>query len=143
MLQLLTEELLMKALPIILRVIGVIQIVLGLFYLFAPNYLLQAMGHSVPEIDIQYPLAMLASRFLVLGSVMLYIAAAPDRHLLWIKVMIWIQIIDLAAGVLHTGLGHVDVSLSGVAMFNASWMIVLLVLLMPKVSGDKPLAESA
>ena len=127
----------MKALPIILRLIGVIQILLGLFYLLAPNYLLQAMGHSVPEIDMQYPLAMLASRFLVLGIVMLYIAKAPQQYLLWIKAMILIQMIDLAAGVLHTGLGHVDISLSGFAMFNASWMIVLLLLLMPKPGRDK------
>ncbi|EPJ53083.1 MAG: hypothetical protein OFPI_11840 [Osedax symbiont Rs2] len=132
----------MKALPIILRVIGVIQIVLGLFYLLAPNYLLQAMGHSVPEVDIQYPLAMLASRFLLLGAVMLYIAKAPYRYVLWIKVMVLIQCIDLAAGILHTGLGHVEISLSGFAMFNASWMIVLLLLLMPKANSDKMLAES-
>ncbi len=63
----------MRNLRILLRVVGAIQIVLGLFYLLAPAFFLEAIGHSVPADDIFYPLGMLASRFLVFGVVFIYI----------------------------------------------------------------------
>jgi hypothetical protein len=57
----------MRNLKILLYLIGVMQIVLGLLYLFAPAFLLESIGHTVPEDDIFYPLGMLAARFLGFG----------------------------------------------------------------------------
>ena len=116
----------------LIRVVGVIQIVLGLFYLIAPGVMLQSMGHSAVAADIYYPLGMLSSRFLAYGVIFLVIAHDPLRHQLWLQGMVMIQAIDLAVGVFYTATGVVPVALSGFAMFNASWIIVLLLLWMPR-----------
>jgi hypothetical protein len=122
----------MERLSWLLRVVGGIQIVLGVFYLVAPDFFLRAIGHSVPQADIHYPLAMLAARFLVYGIALVYISRAPAQHRLWIYFMVLIQGIDLAAGILYTATGVVPLSLSGFPMFNATWIIALLLLWRPK-----------
>jgi len=101
-----------RNLRILLRLVGGIQIVLGLFYLFAPAFFLEAIGHSVPADDIFYPLGMLAARFLVFGVVFIY----------------FIQLIDLAVGVFYTATDTVSLSDSLSPMFNATWIAGLLYL---------------
>ena len=122
----------MKRLRILLRLVGAIQIVLGLFYLLAPSFFLEAIGHSIPQDDIFYPLGMLASRFLVFGVVFIYIARDPVQHRLWIIAMIFIQLIDLAVGVYYTATGVVALSDSLFPMFNAVWIATLLYLWRPR-----------
>lgn len=122
----------MRNLRILLRLVGAIQIVLGLFYLFAPAFFLELIGHSVPEEDIFYPLGMLGARFLVFGVVFIYIARDPIQHRLWIIAMILIQLIDLAVGVFYTATGAVALSDSLFPMFNAAWIAGLLYLWRPR-----------
>lgn len=110
---------------IALRIVGSIQIALGLAYLLAPNALLLKMGHSQPAADLLYPFGMLASRFLVYGIGLWIISANPEKHILWIRLMAFIQLIDLAAGVLYTATGVVPMSLSAFPMFNAIWIGLL------------------
>ena len=118
----------MKKLTILLRVVGVIQIILGLSYLFAPALMLSSMGHTVPESDIFYPLAMLSARFIAYGLAFIYISSNPMKHKTWIYFMILIQAIDLGAGIFYTATGVVTLELSGFAMFNATWIMLLLYL---------------
>ncbi len=125
----------MKKLRILLRVVGGIQIVLGLFYLIAPAFFLEAIGHTVPQDDIFYPLGMLAARFLVFGVVFIYIARDPVQHALWITAMIAIQLIDLAVGAYYTATGVVALKDSAFAMFNATWIAGLLYLWRPKTKS--------
>ena len=113
-------------LKILLRLIGAIQIVLGLGYLFAPQALLHSMGHSTSATDLNYPLGMLAARFLVYGIVLIIISRAAFEHRLWISSMVFIQLIDFSVGVFYTVAGIVPLSLSGFPMFNALWISVLL-----------------
>ncbi len=122
----------MKKLTTILYIVGGIQIILGAFYLFAPAFLLQNIGHSIPPADIFYPLAMLAARFIAYGIAFIYIAKDPIQHLLWIKFMILIQLIDLGAGVFYTMTGVVNIADSAFPMFNATWIALLLYLWTPK-----------
>ncbi len=122
----------MVKLKVLLYVIGVVQIILGIGYLFFPVALLSALGHSVPPADIQYPLGMLASRFLVYGVVLLIIAKAPSRHLLWLDAMVMIQLIDLGAGVFYTLTGIVSLGLSAFPMFNATLFVLLLLWWRPR-----------
>ncbi len=110
---------------IALRVVGSIQIVLGLAYLLAPNALLLKMGHSLPAADLLYPLGMLASRFLAYGVGLWIISDDPEKHILWIRLMAFIQLIDLAVGVFYTATGAVPLSLSAFPMFNAIWIGLL------------------
>jgi hypothetical protein len=121
-----------KKLKILLRVVGVIQITLGLFYLFAPAFFLEAIGHSIPQDDIFYPLAMLGARFLAYGIVFIYIARDPEPNVLWITAMIFIQLVDLGAGVFYTATGVVALSDSLFPMFNATWIAALLYLWRPR-----------
>lgn len=125
----------MKKMSLLLRIVGAIQVVLGILYLLLPGVLLASMGHSIPAPDLQYPLAMLASRFIAYGAALLIIARNPAEHALWIDIMILIQGIDLAAGVFYTAVGVVDLSLSAFPMFNATWIILLLWWWHPKRMG--------
>ncbi len=122
----------MKKLTVLLRLIGVVQIVLGLFYLFAPLRFLLMQGLSMPEADIAYPLGMLAARFLAYGIGMFHIANEPEKNLFWINNMILIQAVDLAVGMFYTATGVVALAHSGFPMFNASLFIILLTLWRPK-----------
>jgi len=128
----------MRNLKILLRVVGGIQIILGLFYLFAPAFFLEAIGHSVPLDDIFYPLGMLAARFLVFGIVFIFIARDPVQHALWITAMIFIQLIDLAVGVYYTATGVVALQDSAFAMFNATWIAGLLYVWRPRTESVIP-----
>jgi len=122
----------MKKLTYLLYLVGIIQIILGIFHLFAPEFFLSKTGHSIPEADIYYPLAMLAARFLAFGIAFIYIAKEPAKHILWIKFMVLIQVIDLGAGIFYTLTGVVNIADSAFPMFNATWIIILLALWLPK-----------
>lgn len=124
----------MKRIKTLLRLIGVVQIVLGLLYLFAPLNFLVLLGHSTPEADIAYPLGMLAARFLAYGVGLFFIAHAPEKHRFWINNMIFIQAVDLAVGIFYTATGSVGLALSAFPMFNATLFIILLWLWRPKVA---------
>lgn len=129
----------MKKTTYLLYVVGVIQIVLGLFHLFSPEFFLKSTGHTIPEADIYYPLAMLAARFIAYGIALISIAKEAHKHILWIKFMILIQAIDLGAGIFYTMSGIVPLADSAFPMFNATWIILLLYFWMPKDKKDEQL----
>lgn len=122
----------MKKLNYLLKIVGTIQLVLGLAYLLAPALFLHAMGHSTPQPDIYYPLGMLAARFIAYGIALFVIASTPAQHALWINSMILIQVIDLGVGIFYTSIGVIRLSLSAFPMFNATWIILLLAVWRPK-----------
>ena len=127
----------MKKLNYLLKFIGAIQIILGMAYLFAPALFLHSMGHSIPQPDIYYPLGMLAARFIAYGIALLIISSSPAQHVLWINVMILIQLIDLAVGIFYTSIAVIPLSLSAFPMFNATWIILLLVMWRPENQATK------
>ena len=115
----------------LLRVIALLQLLLGIGYLFAPRLMMSAMGHSLPAGDLLYPLGMLAARFIVYGLILFIVARSPADHVLWIDGMIMIQLIDLGVGIFYTAQGAVPLALSWLPMFNATWIILLLWLWRP------------
>ena len=116
----------MTKLTRLLRIIAILQLMLGLGFLFTPNLLLQTMVHSsVPE-DLQYPLGMLAARFIVYGLILFVVSRNPRENLPWIDGMIMIQLIELGAGIYYTPQGVVPFSLSWLPLFSATWIILLL-----------------
>lgn len=119
---------------IALKIVGSIQIILGLAYLLVPDAFLLQMGHSIPAADLRYPFGMLASRFLVYGAGLWLISTDPLKHLLWIRLMAFIQLIDLAVGVFYTAANVVPLSLSAFPMFNAIWIGLLFFLWKPASS---------
>lgn len=121
----------MKKVNVLLFVVGIFQVVLGLLYMLMPSATLHWMGHSAVAGDIAYPLGMLSSRFLVYGVLLVLASRSPAEHRLLILGMMWIQVIDLAAGLYFTLHGTVGISLSGFPMFNATVITLLLWLWMP------------
>lgn len=121
----------MKRTRALLWVVGVVQLVLGLGYSLAPQALLHWMGHSPISNDIAYPLGMLASRFLVYGVLLMVAARNPAEHRMLMLGMVWIQVLDLAAGLYFTAAGVVGIALSGFPMFNAAVIALLMWLWMP------------
>lgn len=110
---------------LLLKLVAVIQLLLGLLYLAAPQWLLAQMGHSAAPPDLLYPLGMLAARFIAYGAGLWIASRAPQRHALWIRLMGVIQLIDLGAGVVATATGTVPLSLSAFPMVNALWIAAL------------------
>ena len=106
----------MKKLQALLILIGVVQLVLGALFLFAPQMIM----------------SMLAARFIALGIGMFWCARAPEQNLFWINNMILIQVIDLAVGIYYTTTGVVALSSSAFPMFNATLFIILLCLWRPQ-----------
>ncbi len=128
----------MRNLKILSAMIGIVQIILGLGFLFAPALMLKSMNIGAPVADINYILAMLAARFLVYGAGMFIILRDPLRHRFWIDGMIAVQAIDLAAGIYYTASGVIGISTSGLAMFNATLFIILLLLWRPRSGQAGP-----
>lgn len=116
---------------IALKIVGSIQIILGLAYLLVPDAFLLQMGHSLPAADLRYPFGMLSSRFLAYGIGLWIISADPVKHILWIRLMAFIQLIDLAVGIFYTATHVVPLSLSAFPMFNAIWIGLLFALWKP------------
>lgn len=121
----------MNKLRIFSILVGIIQLILGVLYLLAPQQLLHGMGHSAIAPDIAYPLGMLAARFLVYGVLMLTASRNLAAHRSLLIGMIWIQIIDFGVGAFYTIMGVLPLSLSGFPMFNAALITALLWLWLP------------
>ena len=105
-----------------LRLIAVIQCTLGIGYLLFPMQLLAAMQQNLPPADMQWPLGMLAARFLAYGVGFWIISHQPAPHRLWIQLMGMIQLIDLGVELMLLLTGTLQLSQVGVAMFNAVWI---------------------
>lgn len=131
----------MKKLQVLLIIIGVVQLVLGVLYLFAPQAMMGWMGLTFPPADAGYMFGMLAARLIAYGLGMFWCARNPEQNIFWINNMILIQAIDLAVGIYYTATGVVDISSSGFPMFNATLFIILLLLWRPK--GTEAVATSS
>ena len=126
----------MKKLTIVLRVVGFLQIALGIGYLLAPGALTEWMKLSPAPHDANYAFGMLAARFIAYGIGMFYIARDPQRNVFWIKNMILVQVVDLGVGLFYTATGVLSLSSSAFPMFNAILIAGLLFLWMPKQVGS-------
>ena len=135
----------MKILKYTPYLVGISQLILGALYLFMPLDFLAMQGNSPVEPDIGYPLSMLAARFLVYGVGMFYIARAPLQNMVWLYGMVAIQAIDLAGGLYYTGTGVVALANSGVAMFNATFFIAIMLAYNSGIrsQADKNVAQAA
>lgn len=107
---------------VFLRVVGAIQLVLGLAYLFIPDVVLHQMGHSAVARDLYYPLGMLAARFIAYGLGLWIVSRQAQGHAIWVALMGLIQAIDLGVGIVYTAAGVLPLQLSAFPMFNAVWI---------------------
>ena len=115
---------------------GLLQIALAVAYGLAPAATFAAMGHSPIAPDHAYALAMLASRFLVMGVTMILAARRPGLFRPLILAMVAIQVVDLLAGLWFTGTGGVPLSLSAVPMIDAAVIAAALWVWRPRATGE-------
>ncbi len=127
----------MTLFKVLCYVIGVVQLALGVIYLFMPQAFIAWQGLSAIGADIGYPLSMLAGRFIVYGVGMFVIARDPVGNRFWLLGMIAIQAFDLAGGLYYTFSGIVALEHSAFPMFNATWIIIGLYLLRNSTSDTK------
>ena len=115
----------MKKLTILLRLIGVVQLILGAGLLFVLLVFTGWMGLSATQTDINYLFGMLAARFIAYSVGMFVIAREPEKNIFWIKNMMFIQIIDLAVGLFYTINSTLTLSVSAFPIINATIFAVL------------------
>lgn len=127
----------MKKLTVLLSLIGVVQLVLGAAFLFAPLAFTGWMGLSTTQTDINYLFGMLAARFIAYGVGMFVVSREPEKNIFWIKNMIFIQLIDLAVGLFYTINGTLALSVSAFPMSNAAVFAALLFFWAPKQSHNQ------
>ena len=127
----------MTKLTFLLTLVAIVQLVLGVNFLFAPAFFTAWMGLSATAPDVNYMFGMLAARFIAYGIGMLFIAREPVRNLFWINNMILIQVIDLGVGLYYTINGILPLRVSAFPMSNAAAFAVLLFWWRPRPGIDR------
>jgi len=121
----------MTRLKILLWIVALSQLVLGALTLFAPGAFFAWMGLTVPPVDNQYMLGMLAARFIAYGIGMAALARSERPDPFWIRNMVLVQAIDFAAGLYYVATGVIGVEVAAFPMVNAAIFGVLLWLWAP------------
>ncbi len=113
-------------LPLTLRFIAVVQIVLGLAFLFIPGPTAVVLGLAKAPGWTEWLFGMMAARFLGFGYGMALAALEPARNLAWIKAMIGIQAVDWFVTLYYLWQGAVTLA----QVTTASFLPIVFVLLM-------------
>jgi hypothetical protein len=113
-------------LKIVLWIVAVSQFALGALTLFMPTQFAGWMGlPALPAAD-GYLLAMLGARFIAYGVGLVWLAWQPVPDRFWVRNMVLIQLLDLAAGAAYVATGAVPLAAAGFPMFNAALFAALL-----------------
>ena len=116
-----------KLLSFTLRFIALVQIVLGLAFLFAPDATGHLLGLAPAPDWTRWMFGMMAARFLGFGYGMLWAARDPAGNAAWIKAMIVIQAIDWVVTLYYLSAGAVTlVQVSTASFLPVIFIIVLL-----------------
>lgn len=110
----------MNRLKTLLYIVAVSQLALGALTLLAPGPFFAWMGLSVPPIDNNYMLGMLAARFLAYGTGMIWLARQAEPQRFWILNMVFIQAIDFAVGAYYVATGVIGPEVAAFPMINAA-----------------------
>ncbi|WP_290781203.1 hypothetical protein [Hoeflea sp.] len=116
----------------LLFIVAASQLVLGALTLLAPGPFFAWMGLSVPPVDNQYMLGMLAARFIAYGLGMVALARAENPDPFWIRNMVLIQAIDFGAGLFYIATGVIGLEVAAFPMLNAAIFGMLLWLWTPR-----------
>jgi len=121
-----------------LRFIAIVQFVLGLSFLLAPQFTSRAMGLATAPEWTDWLFGMMAARFLGFGYGMLLAARNPWEGRHWIKVMIGIQAIDWSVTLVYLLRGSVSLMQVSTASFLPVIFVLILWLNYPRAGGKQP-----
>ncbi|MUT68301.1 hypothetical protein [Paenibacillus sp. NEAU-GSW1] len=112
--------------------IAIVQIGLGLGYLFAPHAFHASVGlENLPDWA-GWPLAMSGARFLLFGFGMIQVFRNPLGNRSWIQAMIGVQLIDWIGTIYYVASGAVTLSQVTTAAYLPILFIVMLLAAYPK-----------
>ncbi len=120
------------ALRFTLRFIAVVQVVLGLGFLFAPEGMATALGLAATPGWANWMFGMMAARFLGYGYGLFVAAQDPGAHLPWLRSMLVIQLIDWVVTVKYLLAGAVTLAQVNTASFLPLVFVALLVWARPR-----------
>ncbi|MBI3523965.1 MAG: hypothetical protein HY066_05455 [Betaproteobacteria bacterium] len=123
-----------------LRFIAIVQFVLGLSFLLAPELTAHTLGLSAAPEWTNWLFGMMAARFLGFGYGMLLAAQNPWESRHWIKAMIVIQAIDWIVTLVYLQRGAVSLMQVSTASFLPLIFIILLWLNYPRAVGKRSAA---
>jgi len=121
-----------RTLSFTLWFIAVVQIVLGLAFLFAPQATAQSLGLPGAPGWTNWLFGMMAARFLGFGYGMALAARNPAGSLHWIKAMVGIQAVDWLVTLYYLGLGAVSLAQVTTASFLPIVFVGLLLWCYPR-----------
>lgn len=122
----------MRPLSLTLRFIGVVQLVLGLLFVIAPQSYANIFDLAEAPGWAYWLIAMMGARFLGYAYGMFVAAREPQKHTTWIVTMIGIQAIDWVGTIYHLAAGSVTLGQVTTAAFLPVVFIILLVMFFPR-----------
>ena len=116
-----------SVLQIMLGAIGVVQVILGIIFLFAPAQFATVLGLAVIPAWVPWMFAMFGARALGFAYGMFLAMRRPEENRAWIGAMIAVQAIDWIATIYFVLQGVVTLpQVSGAAFLPIIFIIVLV-----------------
>lgn len=112
--------------------IALVQFVLGLAYLFAPEAFNASVGLAGAPAWTAWPFAMMGARFIFFGFGMVLVFLNPVANRAWIQAMIGVQAIDWLATMTYVASGVVSLAQVSTASFLPLVFIAALLITSPK-----------
>ena len=125
-----------KLLSFTLWFIALVQIVLGLAFLFAPDATGRILGLAPAPDWTRWMFGMMAARFLGFGYGMLRAARDPYGSVPWIKAMIGIQSVDWVVTLFYVSTGAVTLAQVSTASFLPVIFIIVLLSNFPQQNNS-------
>ena len=133
----------MRRLRFMLRLIGVVQLGLGLAFVLVPNRFATFQGlHPSPPGWVDWLFVMMGGRFLGYGVGMFVAARDPYRNRSWIDTMIAVQALDWIATIGYLVAGDVGLRNVTTAAFLPPLFIAALLTWHPRHWSGRPGAQS-
>lgn len=111
--------------------IALVQLILGLGYLFAPAPFHRVLGLEGLPAWAGWPFGMTGARFLAFAFGMLQVARKPWEHRVWIQAMVGVQLIDWLATMKYLLAGTLTLAQVSTASFLPLVFIALLLIAYP------------
>lgn len=122
----------MRPLKVTLAVIGIVQVLFGLLFVFAPGQFAVWFHFPVASAWVNWLLVMAGARFLGMGYGMFIAMRDPVKHRTWIQAMIGIQAIDWLSTIANLLGGTITLSQASTATFLPIVFIVALLVFYPR-----------